>query len=87
MWMKSSVVTAVMMCALSLVATAQIKPDPRGDKDASIFGVDWSKGDAPLAGESREAAAKRLLSYTPDPQKYPIPRTAWDRKPYLGCTE
>jgi hypothetical protein len=66
------------------VVAAQIRPDNRGDKDASIFGVDWSKGNAPLAGESREAAQKRILGYTPDPQKFPIPRTPWDGKPYLG---
>src|SRR5262245_32617783 len=68
----------------SSVATAQIKDDNRGDKDASIFGVDWSKGDAPLAGESRDDAQKRLLSYKPDPQKFPVQRTAWDNKPYFG---
>jgi hypothetical protein len=84
MSVKRSVVATALVCAWSLVATAQIRPDNRGDKDASIFGVDWSKGDAPLVGESREDAAKRLLSYTADPQKYPVPRTPWDKKPYFG---
>jgi len=84
MSMKRPVIAAVLVCASSLVAIAQIRPDNRGDKDASIFGVDWSKGEAPLVGESREAAAKRLLGYTPDPDKYPIRRTPWDKKPYFG---
>jgi hypothetical protein len=82
--LKSPGVVAVLVFASSLVAIAQIRPDNRGDKDASIFGVDWSKGDAPLVGESREAAAKRLLGYTPDPMKYQVPRTPWDHKPYFG---
>lgn len=93
MWMIRSVVTpvavgagvaALVMWSPDAVATAQIRPDNRGDKDASIFGVDWSKGDAPLAGESREAGQKRLRSYIPDPEKFPVPRNAWDGKPYLG---
>jgi hypothetical protein len=84
MSVKTAVAAALIVCAWPLVATAQIKADNRGDKNASIFGVDWSKGDAPLVGESREAAAKRLLSYKPEPDKYPIPRTPWDGKPYFG---
>ena len=79
------IITILMLApATSWVATAQIRPDNRGDKDASIFGVDWSKGEAPLAGESREAAQKRILGYKPDPQNHPVPRTPWDGKPYLG---
>ena len=89
---KKSLMAAVMIGVgiaafvgvMSPVATAQIKEDNRGDKDASIFGVDWSKGDAPLAGESRDDAQKRLLGYKPEPEKFPIQRTPWDGKPYFG---
>src|ERR1700674_5699358 len=84
MWMKSSVVTAVIVCGWSVAATAQIKDDNRGALGASQCDVDWKKGDARLAGEARKDADKRLLSYTADPQKYPVPRTPWDGKPYFG---
>ena len=86
---KRSVVTAAVagagLAALvtlaSTAATAQIKSDPRGNKEKSIFGVDWSKGDAPLEGEPRENAQKRLQALVPDPVKFPVPRTKWDGKP------
>jgi hypothetical protein len=34
--------------------------------------------------EIRAEATERLAKYKPDPVKYPVPRTKWDGKPWLG---
>ena len=38
----------------------------------------------PNGVETRGEAEKRLAAYTPDPTKFPIPRTKWDGKPDLN---
>ena len=62
-------------------ASAQVRPytPPK-----SASGADWSEriaGLLPPGVETRAEATERIASYTPDPAKYPVPRTAWDGKP------
>lgn len=62
-------------------AAAQVRPytPPR-----EISGGDWSariNDILPPGVESRAEATERIARYRPDPVKYPVPRTKWDRKP------
>jgi len=63
-------------------ASAQIRPytPPK----TATPGADWTERIEeilPPGVESRAEATKRVQTYTPDPAKYPIPRTPWDGKP------
>jgi hypothetical protein len=63
-------------------ATAQVRPytPPKTAQP----GADWTQRIEELlpAGiESRAEATARLVAYTPDPAKFPVPRTEWDGKP------
>jgi hypothetical protein len=63
-------------------ASAQIRPyTPPG---TAAPGADWTEriNDLlPPGVESRAEATGRVAAYTPDPAKYPVPRTPWDGKP------
>ena len=90
--MNRRVVTAALAGAglgaaafLATVATppvaAQIRPytPPQAQK-----GADWTEriGELlPPGVETRAEATDRIANYTPDPVKFPVPRTTWDGKP------
>lgn len=69
----------------SVPAIAQIKemtvgPDGRPIKIVP-YGTEDYEGLIPKGTESRGDATRRLQAYTPDPVKFPVPRTTWDGKP------
>jgi hypothetical protein len=78
----ASIGIAALVASVSAVrAAAQVRPyTPPKD----ISGGDWTQrieDILPPGVESRAEATKRLAGYTPDPVKYPVPRTPWDGKP------
>lgn len=76
-----AVAAASLTEILSIHAAAQVQPytPPQTQK-----GGDWSEriGELlPPGVETRAEATERIAKYTPDPVKFPIPRTTWDGKP------
>jgi hypothetical protein len=62
--------------------SAQIQPYTPPKTAAA--GADWTRRIEeilPPGVESRAEATDRVAKYTPDPMKYPVPRTPWDGKP------
>ena len=71
----------LILAAAGIGVAAQIRPytPPQPQK-----GSDWTEriGELlPPGVETRAEATARVLNHTPDPVKFPIPRTRWDGKP------
>ena len=74
-------VIMLILAATGIGVAAQIRPytPPQTQK-----GSDWTEriGELlPPGVETRAEATARIANYTPDPVKFPIPRTKWDGKP------
>jgi hypothetical protein len=74
----------VMLAVAGIGLAAQIRPytPPQTQK-----GTDWTEriGELlPPGVETRAEATDRVAKYTPDPAKFPVPRTKWDGKPDLS---
>jgi hypothetical protein len=89
---KLAVMAMLAGAGLAVVATftavgapgvsAQVRPYTPPKTAAP--GQDWTRrieGILPAGVESRAEATDRIRHYTPDPMKYPVPRTPWDGKP------
>ena len=75
-------VLALVAAVGAVRASAQIQPYTPPEKAAP--GADWTERIEeilPPGVESRAEATERIAKYTPDPMKYPVPRTPWDGKP------
>jgi hypothetical protein len=59
-------------------ALAQVRPHTLPTPES---GDDQTAALLPAGVESATEATERVRSYKPDPVKYPVPRTSWDRKP------
>ena len=59
-------------------ALAQVRPHA---PPTPVSGDDQTGALLPAGVESATEATERVRSYKPDPVKYPVPRTSWDRKP------
>ena len=73
-------VLAVFAVIGAPLALAQVRPYTP-PSSASAGADDQSGTLLPPGVESATEATKRVASYTPDPAKYPVPRTSWDGKP------
>ena len=75
------IAATILILTTGIRTTAQVRPytPPKAES-----GGDWSKRIEeilPPGVETRAEATERLVSYKPDPLKYPVPRTIWDGKP------
>jgi len=57
---------------------AQVRPVT---PPAPVKGDDQTGAFLPAGVESADQATERVRNHTPDPAKYPVPRTPWDGKP------
>jgi hypothetical protein len=73
-------VLAVFAVIAAPLGLAQVRPYTP-PSSASAGADDQSGTLLPPGVESATEATKRVASYTPDPAKYPVPRTSWDGKP------
>ena len=80
---RSCIAAMALLVALGASrASAQIQPYTPPPTVAP--GADWTERIVdllPPGVESRAEARARIAAYTPDPVKYPVPRTSWDGKP------
>ena len=80
---RSGIAVMALLVALGASrASAQIQPYTPPPTVAP--GADWTERIVdllPPGVESRAEARARIAAYTPDPVKYPVPRTSWDGKP------
>jgi len=67
-----------LLAAGTSAGWAQVRPIT---PPAPVKGDDQTGAFLPAGVESADQATERVKSHTPDPAKYPVPRTSWDAKP------
>jgi len=80
---RSGIAVLVLLVAVGASsALAQIQP--YSPPETGAVGSDWTERIVdilPEGVESRSEARARIVAHVPDPERYPVPRTAWDGKP------